>query len=195
MRRIVATLAVVGALMFSAGAAWADIEDGKRAYWRGDFATAVQEFRPLAEQGDADAQFRLGVLYYEGEGVPQNDAEAIKWYRKAAEQGLAKAQHNLGYMYGEGVGVPQNYVEAVKWWRKAAEQGFADSQHNLGFMYSNGHGVPENDVEALKWYSLAKAKGNDAAATNLAIIQKEMSRAQIDAAQRLAAKWWEEHNN
>ena len=91
MRRIAATLAVVVALLFSAGSAWADFDDGLAAAQRGDFATALQEWRPLAEQGDAHAQFNLGIMYDNGWGVPENDAEAVKWWRKAAEQGYADA--------------------------------------------------------------------------------------------------------
>ena len=65
-------------------------------------------------------------MYDNGEGVPENDAEAVKWYRKAADQGYAKAQSNLGVMYDNGEGVPENDAEAVKWYRKAADQGYAD---------------------------------------------------------------------
>ena len=90
MRRIAATLAVL-ALLFSAGSAWADYEDGMAAYESGDYATALQEFRPLAEQGHAVAQFNLGVMYDHGYGVPENDTEAAKWFRKVAEQGDATA--------------------------------------------------------------------------------------------------------
>ena len=86
MRRILATLAVVVALLFSAGSAWADWDDGVAAAQRGDFATAFQEWRPLAEQGDAWAQGAIGTLYDHGMGVPQSHAEAMKWYRKAAKQ-------------------------------------------------------------------------------------------------------------
>ena len=84
MRRIATTLAVVVALLFGAGSAWADLDDDLTSYQRGDYATALQEWRPLAEQGDADAQTLIGMMYNEGLGVPKNDAEAVKWYRKAA---------------------------------------------------------------------------------------------------------------
>ena len=90
MRRIAATLAVL-ALLFSAGSAWADFDDGMAAYESGDYATALQEWRPLAEQGDAEAQLNLGLIYDDGYGVPVNDAEAAKWFRKVAEQGDATA--------------------------------------------------------------------------------------------------------
>jgi len=98
---------------------------GLNAAKRGDYAAALKEWRPLAEQGDASAQFNLGLMYAEGQGVPQDHAEAVKWYRRAAEQGHAGAQNNLGGMYAEGKGVLQDHAEAVKWFRRAAEQGFS----------------------------------------------------------------------
>ena len=88
--------------------------------------------RQAAERGDATAQFNLGVMYANGEGVPQDDAEAVQWYRLAAEQGHAEAQGTLGAMYATGRGVPQDDVEAVQWFRLAAEQGHASSQGALG---------------------------------------------------------------
>ncbi len=101
MRHILATLAVV-ALLFSAGSAWADYDDALAAYERGDYATALQEFRPLAEQGNARAQSVLGVMYYQGHGVPQNYTETVKWYQKAAKQGHADAQSQLQILYEMG---------------------------------------------------------------------------------------------
>ncbi len=204
MRRIAATLAVVITLPFSAGSVWADMgadpaqrgnyADGVEAYNRGDYATALQEFRPLAEQGDAKAQFNLGFMYDNGKGVPENDAKAAKWHRKAAEQDDVMAQYSLGGMYFRGEGVSQNYTEAVKWFRKAAEQGDAYAQVNLGFMYGTGEGVPMNYVKAYMWYSLAKAQGNVDAAKGLYIIEKEMNTDQIAKAQVLATEWKEKHN-
>jgi TPR repeat protein len=101
--------------------AWAGFEAGQLAYQRGDYATALKEWRPLAEQGDAGAQFDLGAMYHDGLGVTQDYAEAVKWYSKAAEQEDALAQFSLGSMYAAGLGVLQDYAEAVKWFRKAAE--------------------------------------------------------------------------
>ena len=95
MRRIIA------AMLLSAvwSTAMADVAAGAQAYKRGDYATALREWRPLAEQGDANAQYNLGVMYRNGEGVPEDDRQAAFWYRKAAEQGDASAQNNLGLMY------------------------------------------------------------------------------------------------
>ncbi len=99
-------------------------EVGVAAHDSGDFATALREFRALAEQeqGHVGAAFYLGFMYDFGEGVPQDFAEAAWWYRKAAGQGLARAQFNLGVLYDKGLGVPQDYVEAYKWFNLAAAQ-------------------------------------------------------------------------
>ena len=120
-----------------------------------DFKKTLQ----VAEQGNAQAQFSLGKMYYEGQGVRQDYAEAVQWYRKAAEQGVAEAQTNLGLMYADGRGVRQDDAQAVQWYRKAAEQGLAEAQFNLGLMYYNGQGVRQNLVIAKEWYGKACDNG------------------------------------
>jgi uncharacterized protein len=95
--------------------------------FQGAAASEFDETKALAELGMAAAQNNLALMYDNGEGVPENDAEAVKWYRKAADQGLVEAQFNLGNMYESGEGVPENDAEAVKWYRKAADQGLARS--------------------------------------------------------------------
>jgi TPR repeat protein len=100
---------------------WDPVEEGRAAAQRGDFATALELWRPLAERGHAVAQNHLGVAYELGHGVPQDNAIAVVWYRKAADQGNAMAQTNLGEMYEKGKGVPQYYMIAVTWYRKAAD--------------------------------------------------------------------------
>src|SRR2546425_2640292 len=105
--------------------AWAeaDFQKGLAAYKAGDFAAALKEWRPLAEQGLAKAQHNLGVIYYNGRGVPPNYAEALRWYRRAADQGFGLAQYNLGAMYAEGRGVKQDYVQAYMWYSLAGTHG------------------------------------------------------------------------
>ena len=98
------------------------------AYERGDYATALREWKPLAKQGNASAQFNLGMTYANGRGVPQDYKTAVKWYKLAAEQGDLDAQFYLGHMYHYGHGVPQDHKTAVKWYRLAAEQGNAFAQ-------------------------------------------------------------------
>ena len=132
--------AIVLLLSLAAPVAAGPLEDANAAYDRGDYAAALRLLGPLANQGDASAQFNLGLMYDKGQGVPQNHAEAVKWYRLAADQGDASAQYNLGVMYANGQGVPQNYAEAVKWYRLAADQGDASAQYNLGVMYDQWPG-------------------------------------------------------
>jgi len=117
----------------------------------------------LAEQGDADAQYTLGISYDFGLGelLPADQAEAVKWYRKAAEQGHAEAQLQLGIHYGEEDFADQ--AEAVKWYRKAAEQGHAEAQFRLGICYFMGLGVEKNEAEAVTWYRKAAEQGEAAA--------------------------------
>ena len=124
--------------------AWADFETGMDAYNRQVYATALREWQPLAEQGQAEAQSNLGALYDEGLGVPQDYVKARQWYERAATQGYAPAQYNLGQLYANGQGVPQDYVQARQWYEKAAVQGLAEAQYNLGELYANGQGVPQD---------------------------------------------------
>ena len=163
-------LALLAVLLGIPIAAAQTFDEAAAAYERRDYATAVRGFRVHAEQGLAEAQLVLGLMYSIGEGVPKNDAEAVKWFRKAAEQSHDNAQFNLGVKYAEGEGVPENDAEAVKWFRKAAEQGNATAQGILGIMYDNGRGVPENDVEAVKWFRKAAEQGNATAQGILGIM-------------------------
>jgi len=103
--------------------ALADFQAGLDAYNKGDYVTAAKEWRPLAEEGSAVAQFNLGLLYLDGRGVPQSDAEAANWFRRAAEQDYPQAQHNLGAMYGKGQGVKRDLVQAYKWLNICAAKG------------------------------------------------------------------------
>lgn len=105
--------------------ALADFAAGLAAYQKGDYATAVKEWRLLAEDGDAPSQYNLGLLYLDGHGVPQDYTEAVRWFRRSAEQGYTQAQHNLGAMYGSGQGVRRDYVEAYKWLNICAAKGNA----------------------------------------------------------------------
>ena len=150
----------------------------------------LDSLKVAAEQGDAEAQFNLGVMYDTGEGIPKNPAEAVRWYRMAAEQGDAKAQFYLGVMYHTGEGVPENDAEAVRWYRMAAEQGDADAQYNLGLMYDTGEGVPEAYVQAYAWYNIAAAQGNETAKENLESVIYMMTTADITKAQELSREYW-----
>lgn len=117
----------------------------------------------LAEQGDAQAQFDIGVKFYYGQGVSQDRQAAFAWFRKAAEQGHAAAQYALGRMYYYGQGVKQSGQDALQWFRKAAEKGSADAQFSLGVMYQFGKGVEKDVKQAEKWYRSAAESGLAAA--------------------------------
>ncbi len=120
-----------------------------------------------ANQGDAEAQFNLGVMYLYGRGVSQDDEIACDWYKKAASQGYASAQNYLGVMYLYGRGVPKNYEKAWKWYLAAANQGDEGAQNDLGTMYYNGSGVTQNYEKAFEWCLKAANQGNATAQNNM----------------------------
>src|ERR1039458_1428373 len=122
----VITLLFLSLLLLPAVAIAGQFEEGQDAYSRGDYQTALKLWMPLAEQGNAKAQSRIGWMNWYGTGVKPDTAEARKWYRRAAEQGDARSQFNLGLMYWWGIGgVTQDYAEAATWYRKAADRGYA----------------------------------------------------------------------
>ena len=126
------------------------------------------ELRRLAEQGDADAQSKLGVMYDNpARACPKTMPKPSSGSAWPPSRALAIAQFKLGFMYAFGEGVPEDHAEAVKWFRMAAEQGHANAQFSLGFMYANGEGVPEDDAEAVKWFRMAAEQGLASAQFNL----------------------------
>jgi TPR repeat protein len=169
--------------------AWADFQAGMKAYDVEDYATAMREWQPLAEQGDALAQYHVGLLYHKGRGVPQDDAQARKWYAKAAAQGQAKAQFSLGTLYFNGEGGPKDYQQALRWFRLGANQKDALCQTKLGIMYDDGEGVPKDKVKAYMWISLAATNGDKSAPMLRDILAKGMTEAQITKAKKLASEW------
>ena len=129
MRKLFAA-AFIGLTLCLVAPAQAGWDEGVAAFYRGDYATALREFRPLADQGNTFAQFLLGNMYYNGQDVTQDYAEAVKWYRKAAGQGYASAQYNLGVMYYNGQGVTQDYVQAHMWYNLAVSKGHENATKN-----------------------------------------------------------------
>ena len=108
-------LALALSLSFGSVVIAADYDKGLKAAHSGDFKTALEEWAPLAEQGIASAQYSLGFMYQNGQGVLQNYKTAVKWYTVAAEQGFAGAQNNLGLMYENGQGVLIDAKRAYMW--------------------------------------------------------------------------------
>jgi len=165
-------------------------QEGMDAFDRGDYDTALKEWRPLAERGHVGAQSLLGSMYDQGKGVPQDYQEAVRWYQKAAEQGHAWAQVNLGRRYAQGQGVAQNDQEAFQWVRKAAEQGYATAEGVLGSMYYEGRwGAPQDYVLARVWLTLAAEQGSEKAAGLRDFLEEEMTLDELAEAQRLAREW------
>ena len=152
MKTLIIILVLLFSLFLGLPSYSSDFDKGLTAYNNGDYATALKEWKPLAEEGDVDAQYNLGVLYDKGDGVPQDYKEAVRWYKLAAEQGVAEAQFNLGNMYYDGQGVSVDYKEAVRWFTLAAEQGDVDAQYNLDLIHRKGLGVPQDDEEAV-WFN------------------------------------------
>ena len=152
MRTLTAFLCLTFAvLLFGAGVSWsADFQKELTAYESGDFATALREWKPLAEKDDAPSQTMMGSLFMIGSGVPQNYVEAAKWFRLAADQGFPAAQTNLSGMYLNGWGVEKNIDMRIKLQIRAAEQGFAKAQVLLGSNYVTGQFIPKNYAKALK---------------------------------------------
>ncbi len=191
-------LLVLGLLLGTHATVKADqFDEANAAYLAGNYQKAFRIFKPLAEEGSAEAQYNLGSMYFFGQGLPQDYKEARKWYRKATEQGNANAQYQLGFMYTNGLGGPRDYKEAAKWWRKAAEQGHPVAQRRLGYYYEIGKGVPKDIVQAHKWYNLSASRfkelGNFAAHSLrihiLNSLEKSMTPAQIAEAKKLAREW------
>ena len=161
IKRILTTLCLTTFLVSTGVCLSADFQKGFDAHERGDYATALKEFAPLAEQGDARAQTHLGLFYDKGLGVPQNYWAAVMWYTLAAEQGNASAQYSLGLMYAEERGVPQDYKTALKWYRLAAAQGHADPRFDLVFRYARAQGVIQDNVYAHMWWNIAASTGEE----------------------------------
>jgi hypothetical protein len=150
--------------------ALASLEKGYEALMKKDYVTAAREYRPLAERGDAEAQYRIGRMYEFGNGYPQDKAQGIAWLRKSAAQGHADAEQELGVVYATGDGVRQDDAQAVAWFSKAAEHGNATAQYNLGLLYARGQGVAQDYAQAFAWWRKSAAQGNADAQLKLAVV-------------------------
>jgi TPR repeat protein len=193
MRNKLASLfLVLNLLVLTQVAPAADFAKGFDAYSAGDYDTALAEWKPLAEAGDANGQFGLGLLYSNGWGVEQDDALALKWYELAANQGHAEAQYNLGVMYMNGWGVEQDDALAFKWTQMAAEGGFADAHRALGKMYNSGIGVAADKVQAYRWFDSGHALGDSQSGNSRDELGTEMPPADVAVAREQAKTWLEE---
>ena len=150
-------------------------------------ADEVQRLQQLAGEGDAAAQYKLGVWCANGQGGPQDDTQAVAWLRTAADQGLAAAQYHLGGMYVSGRSVPQDDAEGVAWYARAAAQGYALAQYNLAVMQAGGRGVPRDEVQAAAWLRAAADQGLATAQFDLGVSYASGRRGAQDDGQAVAA--------
>ena len=150
----------------------------------GDFALLS-----AAEDGDAKAQYQVGVAYLKGEGVTPDLALAYKWIEKSALQGYAEAQFALGHMHQGGRGALQSFPLAFKWYEQAAQQDHADAQYRIGLMYRIGQGIPTDKSKAYVWFAIAAAQGHDRARDARENLQPALTREQLQEAQQLAQAW------
>ena len=142
-------LALVAIISFLSSPARAGLEEGVTAYQAGDLPLAFQEFRTVAETGNADGQFNVALMYEQGIGVAKNEKQAIVWYEKSAQKGNSNAQFNLGVLYENGRGTAVDFAQANQWYRKAAAQGDALAIGNLGMLYMRGDGVKVDKIAGL----------------------------------------------
>ncbi len=129
------------------------------------------ELEAKAAKGDADAQFNLGALYHDGQGVPKDFAKAKKWFEKAATQNDVRAQFNLGVMYYMGEGIKQDYASAKKWFEKAAAVGNPRAQFNLGVMYYRAEGIPQDFTKAFDLFGRAGMQDFQEAQFNIGVME------------------------
>ena len=162
---------------------------GKEAYERGDFDAAYRILLPLAEQGDINAQFKIGSMFLDGEGRERDTKEAFKWYRKAADAGYAEAELVVGFAFLFGSRVVKNTYEAAIWIRKAARKGVHVAQAELGKLYITGKGVPQNNRLAHAWLSLAADQGVEKAGKARDLLARKMTPAELSEAGSLARQW------
>ena len=183
MARLLFASCVLAGLLFAA-----DFELGKQAFEKGDYATALKEWQPLAEEGLPFAAYNVGLLYAKGQGVKADPVQAAKWYRIAAEKGIPEAQYNLGVLYSTGTGLAKDETEASKWFAKAAEKGDANAANSIGTLYDSGEGSLHNLTEAEKWYRKGAEEGNSDAQFNLGVMYDTGHGVKTDFAE--AEKWY-----
>jgi len=160
--------------LWSMAAVAAMPEDGRRAYDAGHFTDAMGIWAQLSREGNAEAEFGLGLLYDLGNGTPQDPETAFVWYRLAAEAGMPEAEFNLGAMYDGGRGVARSGERAALWYAKAGAHGHHRAQFDLGLLYQQGDGLPRNPDAAAAWFRAAAEGGLPAAAARLKTLKTDL---------------------
>lgn len=166
-----------------------EYKKGRMAFLFGQYDTAYEIWRPLADDGYAKAQATLGWMYQTGKGVEKHYERAFMWYERAAQSEHSIAQNNLGVLYENGWGVSKNHQQAAHWYRQAAESGYAYAQYNLGMLYINGKGVKQDETEARYWLQIATLQGIEQARDELrTMLEKAHKKQQISREQAKTAR-------
>jgi uncharacterized protein len=158
---------------------FADIDNGFKAFKKNDYKTALNEWKPSAEQGDVFAQYLLGLIYTLDNGVLQDYKEALKWYQKSAKKGYAPSQFKLSTLYFNGKGVLVDDIVAVKWLRKSADQGYAKAQSALGGLYTNGDFGVLKDLNKAKYWIKKAYENPDADTSTLELAEKTWNKFEL----------------
>ena len=187
---------LVASALLCATAAWSgDFKKGWNAYSSSDYATALAEWQELADAGDRDASFGMGLLYGNGFGVEMNDEMALKYYGAAAEKGHAEAQFNLAVMHQNGWGVPPSDEVANEWYLKAAEQGITGAQVALGRYYAMDFLDSYDPIEAYKWFSIAERLGDVDAVVKREFLASRMTAEQVVDGNAVVDTWVQGHQS
>ena len=193
MRTVLRIFLAASVLMFAAVAWSGDFKKGWDAYSAGDYATALSEWQELADSGDANAAYGMGLMYGNGFGVDMLDDQAIKYYTAAADQGHADAQFNLAVMIQNGWGVPHSDEKANEWYLLAANQGVTAAQISLGRYFSMDFLESFDPVEAYMWFSLAEDAGDIDAASKREFMESRMTAEQVAAGDGRVEAWKASH--
>ena len=161
------------------------------AYAEQEYFLASRLWLAMAEQGDQEAAFKLGMSYEMGRGLEQDAQRAVYWYMRAAQAGHLHAQHNLAVAYANGDGIQRDIEQAMQWWQLAAHRGNRDSQYNLGIVYATGTRGVDRDIELAKyWWSKAARSGDPQAQFNLGTLYANTDGKSGRFCE--AIHWWEE---
>ncbi|MGZ9074643.1 MAG: tetratricopeptide repeat protein [Burkholderiaceae bacterium] len=169
-------------------AAAQDLDAARAAYEREDYGTAFRLYAPAAKDANAEAQYRLGLMYKFGWGAERDLKSAAAWLRRAAEQQHPEAQAELGILYKLGRGVKEDAAEAARWFRRAADSGVGIAQLNLARAYKDGAGVKTDLAEAYAWFTIAAGNGYADGMSYRARIADDMSAADVKNGERLVAE-------
>ncbi|MDD2829364.1 MAG: tetratricopeptide repeat protein [Sulfuricurvum sp.] len=181
-------LVLAMSLLMATVPTFAGIKEAKAAMQKEDFATAIKEWTALANKGNAEAQFNLGVIYGAGLGTESNMDKAIGWYNKAATQNHPEAAYIMSIAYAKGQGIKEDKTASMQWLKKAAELGSARAQNSLGDDYFDGIDVAQNRSTAFYLYKKAAEQGNADAQRNMGYVYSNGQGAEQNDQE--AIKWY-----